>query len=311
MSELAIPADPAALRPVPPTAAQSLIDWAQAANAAHDIAILLSETEFVPDHFRGNPASATAAVLAGAEVGLSPMQSLQSLYVVNGKPAMYAQTLRALVQAAGHEIWVEDQTDTRVIICGRRRGSRQVEKAVWSIDRAKKAGYTRNQKYQSDPIGMLTARGTADVCRRIAADALAGLAYSVEELSDEPAPAPQQPAQPRRTARRAPLPKPEPETKAETTPAEDNEPDLEEPTRPESVPVTEDGITTAQIRKIGAMMREQELTDRDAALAYVHRVTGHKVGSRNELTKAEASQVIDALEADVDAFTDPFGDNPQ
>ncbi|MGH9249752.1 MAG: hypothetical protein ACRD0W_09600 [Acidimicrobiales bacterium] len=299
MTELTIRDEAAALLPVPSSAAQALVEWAQAAQAAHDIAAPLSGTDFVPSHFKGNPAAATAAVLAGAEVGLSPMQALQSIYVVSGKPAMYAQTLRALCQAKGHEVWVEDQTETRVIVCGRRRGSQQVEKAVWSYDRAKKAGYTRNAKYQTDPIGMLTARATADVCRRIAADALAGLAYSVEELYDEPAAMNGPDAPARRTARRAP-----PSTKSTELAADQAE--LEPELEPEpSEPITEGGITSHQIKKMGALMREQDLSDRDDALAYVAKVIGRQVGSRNELTKAEASAVIDALEADAVSLVEP------
>lgn len=298
MTELAVRNDTGLMAVSSNAAAHALVEWAHAAQAAHDIAVPLANTDFVPQHFRGNPAAATAAVLAGAEVGFSPMQSLQSIFVISGKPALYAQAMRALVQARGHQVWTEDQTDARVVVCGQRRGSQRVEKAVWSYDRAKKAGYTRNAKYQSDPIGMLTARATADVCRRIAADALAGLAYSVEELYDEPPLAPENGPQGRRTARRA---QPAPVAPA---PVDDAEPELEETPAAESVPVTEDGVTTAQIRKMGVLMREVDLSDRADALAYVARVIGREVGSRNELTKDEASAVIDALEADRAALSD-------
>jgi hypothetical protein len=51
---------------------------------------------------------------------------------------------------------------------------------------------------------MLTARATSEVCRLVAADAILGLAYSVEELSDQTA---EKVATPRR-AKRAPIPEP-------------------------------------------------------------------------------------------------------
>jgi hypothetical protein len=57
------------------------------------------------------------------------------------------------------------------------------------------------------------------------------------------------------------------------------------------------GITNAQIRKMGALMRDAGL-DRAGALAYVADTIGHPVTSRSELTVREASQVIDALVKD-------------
>lgn len=53
----------------------------------------------------------------------------------------------------------------------------------------------------------------------------------------------------------------------------------------------------AQIKMLGALMSQQGMTDRDAALAFVADTIGRQVGSRNELTAREASRVIDALQA--------------
>ena len=88
----------------------------------------------------------------------------------------------AVVQQAGHDVWVDDQSDTSVTVSGRRRGSQQVQSSTWTIERARQAGYTSNKKYASEPQAMLRAKATAEVCRMIAADALMGLSYSAEEV---------------------------------------------------------------------------------------------------------------------------------
>jgi hypothetical protein len=68
-------------------------------------------------------------------------------------------------------------------------------------------------------------------------------------------------------------------------------------------------ITTAQMGKLGAQMKAANITDRDSALLYVADVIGHPVTSRNELTSAEASRVIDALERDLHpSDADPWAD---
>lgn len=174
------------------------------------------------------------------------------------------------------------------------------------MDRAKKAGYTKNAKYTTDPQSMLLARAQSDVCRRIAPDALLGMAYSVEELEDENAPAVamMRASGEKRTARRA---------VAAVPPLE---PDLDEPAAAaqedaESEPEPETGgaITAPQLKKLHAAMGDRGLGDRDAGLAYISNIVGRDIDTSKDLSKAEASRVIDLLEcappADEPTFEDP------
>lgn len=309
----------------------NLMAWARAAQAAHELALPLCETSFVPAHFFNKPGEATAAILYGAEAGLSPLQALQGVYVISGKPAMYARTLMAVVLSKGHEVWTEAESESRVVVCGRRRGSDNVEKAVWTIERARKAGYTKNAKYQSDPQSMLLARAQSDVCRRVAPDALLGMAYSVEELQDEdgdtPAPA-------KRTVKRAAvaaaaalpaLPEeaePEPEKpRALRKVADVDLPPLpgEEAPAAEPVKAAENAapdrpgfITRAQLRMLHAVLNKAGLgDDRDAALAFYAKHNGGRVvESSKDLTRIEATRVIDALVAMADDPEPGFDDDP-
>jgi hypothetical protein len=268
----------------------ALIAWAEAAHAANQLAKPLCQTDFVPASFRGKEHDATAAILMGAEVGLSPLQALQGIFVISGRPAMYARTMLAITLAAGHEVYVEESTDSRAIVCGRRKGSQHLERVVITIDQARKAGWTKNSKYNSEPAAMLLARGQSQVCRRIAPDALAGVAYSAEEAEDENPPTVTVTARadtPKRTARRAtPPPTPEPPLdEAQTTPEPDPEPE------PDA-----DLITPAQLRKLHVVLGEQGLNQRDDALSYLSTYTGREITTSKALTKREASEIIDALE---------------
>jgi hypothetical protein len=273
---------------------QRLIDWADAARAAHTVAQSLVTTSFVPEAFRGKSHEATAAILSGAEVGLSPMGSLKSFDIINGTAAPRALTLRAIVQSLGHEIIIDEQTDTRCKVRGRRRGSSEWQPVTWTIDRAQRLGLTGKTNWKSQPQAMLVARATSEVARLIAADAILGIPYSVEEIEDSAEVAPSATVRrsgTTRTVERVPAPQAE-------------EPALDEPPPAAPVPSPEppdesgDGITSGQLKKIGAGMRDQGITARPDALAYVARVIGREVESRNDLTKAEAHQVIEALEFD-------------
>jgi hypothetical protein len=185
MTEL-VQYQPAEVAQYDPTGGR-LVSWADAARAAHQLAQALVKTSFVPQAFKDNVGDATAAILMGDELGFSPLASLRSLYVVHGAPALYSRSMVALAQSRGHEIWTELSTSEKVIVCGRRRGSEHVERSEWTISRATVAGYTYNKKYMTNAQEMLYAKASAEIARKVAADALAGVPYSVEDLELEDA----------------------------------------------------------------------------------------------------------------------------
>lgn len=192
--------------------ATELETWAFDLSQAYSIAQRLVTTSFVPRTYSGKAADAAAAIMTGREIGLSPLAALRAIDIIQGTPAMRAITLRALVQSAGHEIWVDESTATRAVVRGRRRSSDKVETSEWSIDRARTMQLLSKDNWKKQPTAMLLARATSEIARLIAADVLLGLPYSVEELDDlgqgesqtkQETPAPKRST---RTARRAPLP---------------------------------------------------------------------------------------------------------
>lgn len=204
----------------------ALILWARDAAEAYKVAKSLVTTSFVPTSMQNKPHEAAAAILTGSEIGLSPMAALRSIDIIQGTPAMRAHALRGLVQSRGHEVWVQESTSTRAVVCGHRKGSEKVQESVWTLDRAKALKLTAKPNWLSQPQAMLIARATSELCRLIASDVLLGLPYSIEELSDEHTPEPVAVAPAvKRTAKRAQAP-------------EIEAPSLDEPaTSPASVPV--------------------------------------------------------------------------
>ena len=176
---------PAALMSTPGAGTVQLAQWAQELDAAHRLGTALCGTEFVPASFRNKPEAAAAAILAGKSLGLDPMNALSNIFVVQGKPALYARTMVALVIAQGHEVIRTEATPESVTVAARRKGSEQWQEFIWTIERARKAGYTGNKKYDTDPIAMLTAKAQAEACRTVAPDVLTGVAYTVEEVELE------------------------------------------------------------------------------------------------------------------------------
>ena len=154
----------------------------QAASLADQIA----RTDFAPAGLRGKPEAVMAAMLTGHEIGIGPMQALSEISVINGRPCMSAKLMRALVHRAGHDLWFEVKSNTKVTICARRADwpEDRVAKVTWTMDDAKAAGLSGGQNYRKYPRAMLAARATGEICRDNFADVLGGIGYTPEELSD-------------------------------------------------------------------------------------------------------------------------------
>lgn len=304
MSEIAISQQPGApaqfnAGTLPPTAATiSLMEWAQELAAAHQLGTALCGTEFVPSSFRGKPEAAAAAILAGKSLGLDPMNALANIFVVSGRPSMYARTMAALVLQAGHTIRRIQATEQSVIYEGKRKGDTTFTRVEWTIARAQKAGYTSNKKYQSDPIAMLTAKCQAEICRVIAPDVLTGIAAtSVEEvelddLGESTVSADAEAPKAKRTITRKQQPVPELPAAVHEAPGPEDEP------APEDAPAEEQGITIAQLTKLNIILQEHGLSDREDKLNYLSTYLGRSIESSKALTKSEAHRLIDEHETE-------------
>lgn len=286
-----------------------LADWVAAARNAHQLVAPLVGTAFIPDAYkpktdpRATPeqraeardvaiANATAAVLQGITLGLDPMTALQQIYVVHGRPGMYTRIKVALVQAHGHEVWTEDLSDSRAVVCGRRRGNEGVERVTVTMEQARKAGWTSNQAYTKTPQDMLYARAAARVCDRIAADVLMGIA-SVEEIQDEIKTTAEVGVRTVAAPRKRAAPQAIEATTVDEPPLE-AEVAANEPTAKAS---PQDGITAPQQKKLHALLNEKGLGNRDTGLLYITGVVGRDLETTKDLSKVEAGRVIEALEA--------------
>jgi hypothetical protein len=257
--------------------------WIELVAPAASLANQIAQTEFVPKEFRNKPDAITACVLYGAELGLGPMVSLSKIAVIQGKPAPYAELGRALALAAGHEVWVKESTNTRVTVCGRRKGSNHVQEVTWTLDDVKKAGIS-NHNYSKYPRQMLLARASAELVRAMCPDVLGGIAVFAEEAADIDDDGPTIVAG-------------EIETKPKTTRKRRDPKPADEPTDDAEVAEPEaDAPSEAQTKMAMAGFNEVGIGDRGDRLAATAAFVGHPVDSWSTLTRSEASTVIDGLE---------------
>lgn len=158
-------------------------------NEAFEMANMLSASQMVPKHYQGKPQDTLVAMMMGAELGLNPIQALQNIAVINGKPAIYGDALLALVQShpkfGGHEESFDNATMTATCTVWRKQDASK-HTVTFSQEDAQKAGLWGKQgPWSQYPKRMLMWRARGYALRDKFADALGGL-ITVEEARDIP-----------------------------------------------------------------------------------------------------------------------------
>ena len=146
--------------------------WVDLMKPAAELAVQIAETEFVPAEMRHRAEAIAACILFGAELGIGPMVALAKIDIIKGRPAPKAELGRALALGAGHDLWVDESTNTRVVVCGKRRNSTHVFRVQWTMDDAKRAGIAGNPAYAKYPRQMLLARASAELVRSMCPEVL-------------------------------------------------------------------------------------------------------------------------------------------
>ncbi len=152
---------------------------------------MAASSQMVPRDYLGKPTNIMVAVQMGSEIGLAPMQALQNIAVINGRPSVWGDAMLALCKA--HPAWggikeMIDGTDTDMVaVCEIHRKGDHPVISTFSVDDAKKANlWGKTGPWQQYPKRMLQMRARGFALRDAFPDALKGL-ISAEEAQDIPA----------------------------------------------------------------------------------------------------------------------------
>lgn len=145
---------------------------------------LIAKSDLAGKDYRGKPGNCIVAIQLGASVGLSPLQAIQGIAVINGKPSLYGDALLAVIRAHPEcEDVIEVMEGMTAVCTVKRRGRLPVCRTFSEAD-AKKAGLWGKQgPWSGYPQRMLQMRARAFACRDAFADALMGL-QNAEEVQD-------------------------------------------------------------------------------------------------------------------------------
>lgn len=165
-------------------APQSVLPSAREWEATMAVAREISNTQFVPESYRGKPDAVVAAILTGREMGIGPMQSLRQIHMIDGRPSFSADLMMAKMRAGGVVVLETETTEQRAWIKARRKDTGEEAEVEWTTADAEKAGLLSKRNWKTYPGDMLWARAVGRLARRLGSDLLGGLVYSKEEMED-------------------------------------------------------------------------------------------------------------------------------
>lgn len=187
----------------------------QSLDEALRFADILSKSSIVPKDYQGSPGNILVAVQWGAELGLPPLQAMQNIAVINGRPAVWGDAVIALVRASGLlESIDEDIGESSATCTVKRRGEPAISR-TFTVEDAKRAGLLGKQgPWQQYPKRMLQMRARAWALRDLFADVLRGV-HVGEEAQDLPPDPPAKHMGPVDEVAKTPAAPPPPATRAD------------------------------------------------------------------------------------------------
>jgi len=139
-------------------------------------------------------AEAAVKILAGRELGLTPLESMGGIYMVNGKVALQSKLIAALIKRSRRYDYVidtlsnEECTITFYRLNSDGQRGDKLGQSSFTIKDAALAGIVNKQVWKNFPKNMLYARAITNGARFYTPDAYCG--FSTEEMEEiEEAPA--------------------------------------------------------------------------------------------------------------------------
>ncbi len=155
-------------------------------------ATMAAKSSLVPPAYKSKPEDIMLAVQMGSEVGLAPMQALQNIATINGRPALWGDAQLGLCKS--HPAWVsieETMTgagETRKARCVVIRNGEPPVVREFGYTEAKQAGlWGKSGPWTQYPDRMMQMRARGFALRDAFPDALRGL-LSEHEAIDTPPP---------------------------------------------------------------------------------------------------------------------------
>ncbi len=149
------------------------------------LARVFAATALVPKDYQNSPEACCVAIMAGLDLGLTPMAALQSIAVINGRPSLWGDAMLGVVRASGQLEYIKEETEGTVARCTvKRKGDADPVTRTFSDEDARAAGLLdKTGPWKQYRPRMRQMRARSWCLRDVFPDVLRGIA-SADELQD-------------------------------------------------------------------------------------------------------------------------------
>jgi len=158
---------------------------------AERFAKMIADSDFAPKDYKGKPGNVLIAMQMGHELGLKPMQAIQNIAVVNGRPMVWGDAALALVRGNPECGYVREGMEGTIkdgdanAYCEVKRGN-EIIRREFSVKQAAQASLIgKAGTWTQYPERMLQLRARGFALRDSFPDVLKGI-YIEGEIVEEP-----------------------------------------------------------------------------------------------------------------------------
>jgi hypothetical protein len=126
------------------------------------LAKIAASSDLVPKDYKDKPQNVMVAWEMGRDLGLKPMQAVQNIAVINGRPSLWGDAMLAVIQSHPEFDYIDEDVTNGVATCKLKRKNKPVVVRTFSESDAKAANLLGKQgpwtQYKSRMLQM-RARG--------------------------------------------------------------------------------------------------------------------------------------------------------
>ncbi len=145
---------------------------------------MIADSDLAPKDFKGKPGNVFIAIQMGVEIGLKPMQAIQNIAVINGRPCLWGDAMLGVVRNHHEFEAIKEEVKNDTAYCTIKRRGEEEYTYSFSKDEAKTAGLLgKAGPWTQYPKRMLQMRARSFALRDKFADVLKGINMA-EEVMD-------------------------------------------------------------------------------------------------------------------------------
>lgn len=145
----------------------------------------MATSDLLPVHLKGKPASLMIILMTAKELGIGPMQGIDSVDVIQGKRSIKPEAQVALIRSKAPESFISFKEDwaTSTFSCTMAPSRDRMDEAftsTWNDERAKAMGLLTKENYQKQKMTMFKWRAIGDAARTVFPHVTKGIYNSIE-----------------------------------------------------------------------------------------------------------------------------------